>query len=497
MFKKILIANRGEIAARIIRACQELNILTVAIASEADAGMPWVRLANERIVLEGTRSGDTYLNQAVILQAAADSGADAIHPGYGFLSENAAFARACAEHGLTFIGPPPAAIELMGSKAAARALAQRVGVPVVPGVDAAGVTDEKLAGHAAKMGYPVLVKASAGGGGKGMRVVERPDSLADALQAARSEALSSFGDDHILLEKYFPHIHHVEVQILADSQGETLHLFERECSIQRRHQKIVEETPSPTISPDLRQEITAAALRLAEAADYVNAGTVEFIVDANGGFYFLEMNTRLQVEHPITELVTGIDLVNWQIRIAAGQPLDFSQEQVGQRGHAIECRVYVEDPAQGFMPASGKISYYQQATGPGVRVDAGIGEGSEVSPFYDPMLAKVITWGQDREEARRKMALALQQTVILGVTTNIPYLLDILAHPSFVAGKTPTRFLETHFAGWQPEAALDDALLAAMTLQESRPERHLVQELEDGLMVKDPWALVGSWRNVT
>jgi len=500
--QKILIANRGEIANRLIKACHELSIRAVAIYSEADAGAPWVRLADESYPLKGVTAVSTYLDQEAIFTIARRSGAEAIHPGYGFLSENASFAAACAGRGFTFIGPTAAAMRQMGSKALAREVAQRAGVPVVPGVDAAGMSPEALQAAAAEMRYPILIKASAGGGGKGMRVVWSENDLADAAQAARREAQSAFADDHILVEKYFSEIHHVEMQILADSHGTVLHLFERECSIQRRHQKIIEETPAPVIQDDsLRRQMAEAAVLLAKAVNYINAGTVEFIVDGDGKFYFLEMNTRLQVEHPITEQVTGIDLAVWQIRIAAGEELPFAQSDIEQRGHAIECRIYAEDPALQFLPSIGEISLYRPPTGPGVRVDDGIETGSQVTPYYDPMLAKVITWGQNRSEAMRKMKQALRETAVLGVTTNIPYLLAILQEPAFRAGNTNTNYLSEHMAEWQPEMEPgEDDWLAAAAFEmlhgggKSGGGGTAVRSAE--FNQPNPWQDNSSWRNV-
>ncbi|MCA9972424.1 MAG: acetyl-CoA carboxylase biotin carboxylase subunit [Anaerolineales bacterium] len=495
-----MIANRGEIARRVILACRELGVRAVAVYSDADAGAPWVRLADESYPLGGVTATESYLNQQKVLDAAAACGAEAIHPGYGFLSENADFARACAQRGIVFIGPGPEAMEMLGSKAAARRLAQRAEVPVVPGVDGAGKDDAALRTAATAMGYPVLIKASAGGGGKGMRVVWSEAEFVDALRAARREALSAFGDDHVLVEKYFTEIHHVEIQILADAHGKVLHLFERECSIQRRHQKIVEESPAPVVqSGKLRRRIAEAAVSLAAAAGYVNAGTVEFIVDGEGQFYFLEMNTRLQVEHPVTELVTGLDLAAWQIRIAAGEPLPFKQKAITQRGHAIECRVYAEDPAHNFLPSIGKIAAYRAPAGPGVRVDDGIAAGSEVTPYYDPMLAKVITWGHDRAEAIRKMERALREMVVLGVTTNIPYLLAIMAEPAFRAGRTSTNYLAEHMADWQPQPDPTEtewlALAALELLQGGGKSGRRLPAGEDGA-APDPWREVGAFRNV-
>lgn len=499
MFQKVLIANRGEIARRLILACHELNITAVAIYSDADAQAPWVRLADERYNLPGVSATDTYLNQAAILDIASACGAEAIHPGYGFLSENATFATACAERGLVFIGPSPEAMILMGSKAKSREIAQQSGVPVVPGVDGAGLDVMALQTAVAHIDYPILVKASAGGGGKGMRVVLSANEFADAVQAAQGEAKNSFGDDHILIEKYFTEIHHVEIQVLGDQHGNILHLFERECSIQRRHQKIIEESPAPVIqNDDLRQRMAEAAVSLAKAVNYSSAGTVEFIVDGSGNFYFLEMNTRLQVEHPITELVTGIDLAVWQIRIAAGEPLPFSQAEIRQRGHAIECRIYAEDPAHNFLPSIGEITIYQPPSGPGVRVDDGIESGTAVTPYYDPMLAKIITWGHNRAEAIGKMAQALQQTVVLGVTTNIPYLLTILQEPTFLSGQTSTSFLQEQLPNWQPETLSEAAWLGAAVFELLRGEGKKagasvsVQESS----VYDPWGETAVWRNV-
>ncbi len=502
MFKKILIVNRGEIARRIILACRELGITAATIYSEVDAAAPWVRSADESYALQGLTAADTYLNQADVFDIASRCGADAIHPGYGFLSENPSFAAACAAHGITFIGPSADAMRLLGNKAEARILAEEAGVPVVPGVDGAGKNDEHLFAQAKAIGFPLLIKASAGGGGKGMRIVEKDAEFSGALRMARNEAQASFGDDHILIEKYFQQIHHVEIQVLGDQHGNLLHLFERECSIQRRYQKIIEESPAPAIDDDqLRQEMAAAAVRLAQAAGYENAGTVEFIVTENGRFYFLEMNTRLQVEHPVTELVTGLDLVNWQIRIAAGEPLPFTQQELSQRGHALECRIYAEDPANQFLPSIGKLALYRPPAGPGIRVDDGMETGSEISPYYDPMLGKVITVGHDRQEAIQKMVRALREMIVLGVTTNIPYLLAILEEPHFLDGKTPTNYLNEHMAGWSPpETAMEEAVLAAAVFEyfqsgEKRTGAAKRATDETGDQA-NPWDVLSSWRNL-
>lgn len=498
MFKRILVANRGEIARRIFRACRELGVRSVAIYSEVDRSAPWARLADESYQIDGVTARETYLNQEAIFAVASATGAEAIHPGYGFLSENAAFAEACAAHGVHFIGPQPEAMRLLGSKASARELAREASVPVIPGVDGANLSDGALEEAAHEIGFPVLIKASAGGGGKGMRIVHEPEAFADALHQARNEARSSFGDDRILVEKYFSDVRHVEVQILGDRHGNIVHLFERECSVQRRHQKIIEETPSPAISAETRDAMCRAALSLATSVGYVSAGTVEFIVTRSGAFYFLEMNTRLQVEHPITELVTGIDIAAWQIRLASGEPLTFAQEDIRQQGHALECRVYAEDPANNFLPSIGELAFYRAPSGPGVRVDDGVETGTEVSPYYDPMLGKVITYGHDREEAIRKMVRALQDTVVLGVRTNIPYLLDILNQPDFVRGDITTSFLDEHMSPWQEAIDISNSTWLAIGAWEMFQERDPAGAAQTtGGPDTDPWrAETNSWRNV-
>jgi 3-methylcrotonyl-CoA carboxylase alpha subunit len=501
MFNKILVANRGEIAKRIILACRELGVSSVAVYSEPDASMPWVLLADEAYPLQGATAKETYLNQEAIFRIARMAGVEAIHPGYGFLSENPGFAAACAEHDLVFIGPDAKVIQIMGSKAEARELAVECGVPVIPGLDSAHLDDAELAAAASDIGFPVLIKASAGGGGKGMRIVNSTAEFNNALQLARSEALSSFGDDHMLVERYIPQIHHVEIQILGDGHGNIVHLFERDCSIQRRHQKIIEESPSPLITDTLRERMAEAAVRLARAAAYESAGTVEFIVDEAGEFYFLEMNTRLQVEHPVTEMITGLDLAAWQIRIAAGELLPFTQGDIPRHGHALECRVYAEDPAQGFLPSIGTLTTYRPPSGPGVRVEDGVESGSEVTPYYDPMLAKVITWGQDRSEAVRKMVRALSDMVVMGVTTNIPYLLDILNEAHFQAGNTTTNYLDLYMAGWEPETEVDEDVLLAAAVFEALHGTGKRVSGQDGTggeaePLADPWTGLLAWRNV-
>lgn len=465
---KILIANRGEIAVRLIRACREIDIGSVAVYSEADTNALHVRLADEAVLLGPAEASQSYLVMEKIIAAAKETGAQAIHPGYGFMSENAGFAQAVADAGLVFIGPSPNAITAMGDKAKARALMEKAGVPLVPGYQ--GKDDDKSLVKAAKeIGFPVLVKAAAGGGGKGMRVVEKAGDLKEGIETARREAQNAFGDGRLIVEKYITQARHVEIQVLADTHGNTVHLFERECSIQRRHQKVIEETPSPLLDEALRSEMGAAAVSAAQAVGYTNAGTVEFIVDPNTReFYFLEMNTRLQVEHPITEMVTGLDLAQWQIRIAAGEKLAFSQTNLTQRGHAIESRIYAEDPANGFLPAVGTLLQWNPAQGPGVRVDSGVQTNSEVSVYYDPLLAKVIVHAEDRHAAIRKMEQALRDTTVLGVITNRDFLLDVLSHDEFTAGTATTSFVDAQFSDWgQPdEETIPVAALVAAALVE-------------------------------
>jgi acetyl/propionyl-CoA carboxylase alpha subunit len=451
---KLLVANRGEIALRVMRTARAMGIATVAVYSEPDAGEPFVAAADEAVALGGATPSESYLRQEAILGAAAATGADAVHPGYGFLAENAAFAAACAEAGLTFVGPPPAVMETMGSKLAARELMTAAGVPVVPGADLSGVTDDAaLLRTAEEVGFPVLVKASAGGGGKGMRVVTGPEALAEAVAAARREAASAFGDDTVFLERYVSAPRHVEVQIFGDSHGQVVSLFERECSIQRRHQKIIEESPSPAVDPDLRTRLCSAAVEAGRAAGYVGAGTVEFLLTPEGDFFFLEVNARLQVEHPVTEMVTGLDLVRLQLLVAEGHPLPPEVGTATLSGHAIEARLYAEDPEADFLPAPGRLRRFRvpgargvpdMTAGEGLRVESGVGDDSVVSPNYDPMLAKVIAWGPTREEAARRLAVALARAEIHGVTTNRDLLVRVLRHPDFAAGATDTHFLERH-----------------------------------------------------
>ncbi len=443
MFKKILIANRGEIALRIIRACQERGIETVAVYSDADRNALHVRYADEAYHIGPPPANQSYLRGDAIIDVARQAGADAIHPGYGFLAENADFAAACRDAGVVFIGPTPEAIRLMGDKVTARTTVAAAGVPLIPGTPA-GLSDDELLAAAGEIGYPVLVKASAGGGGKGMRLVNRPADLKSSLAAARRESLKAFGDDTVYLEKAVEGARHVEIQILADAHGNVIHLGERECSIQRRHQKLVEESPSVVVDEDLRQRMGAVAVAAAKAVNYVSAGTVEFLVDKDGNFYFLEMNTRLQVEHPVTELVTGVDIVKEMISIADGRKLRFEQKDIHMKGWAIEARITAEDPDNNFMPSTGKIVALREPTGPGIRIESGVYVGMEVGLYYDPMIAKLIAYGENRAEAILRLRRALTEYRIAGVKTSIPFHLGLVDTPRFQWGQFDTRFLETH-----------------------------------------------------
>jgi propionyl-CoA carboxylase alpha chain len=477
---KLLIANRGEIASRIIRTAREMDIACVAVHSDADADALFVREADEAVRLPGTAPADTYLRADLILEAARATGADAIHPGYGFLSENAGFARACAEAGITFVGPPPEAIDSMGSKIEAKKTMAAAGVPVLPGItidtdaeiDAAALS----ARVADEIGYPVLVKAAFGGGGRGMRIVRDEAGLIEAVEGARREAVTAFGDGTVFLERYLDSPRHIEVQIFADSQGNVVHFFERECSIQRRYQKIIEEAPSPVVDETLREELGRAAVAAGKAIGYVGAGTAEFVMGADGRFYFLEVNTRLQVEHPVTELVTGLDLVRLQLLVAEGHPLPDDALTATITGHAIEVRLYAEDVPAGFLPATGTVHGFSVPDLPGIRVDAGVSEGSEVGVHYDPMLAKVIAYGATREQARRRLARALAESSLHGVVTNRELLVGILREPEFAAGTIDTGYLTRHDplalvrAGRAPQAVPVHALAAALAAQAARRE---------------------------
>ena len=449
----ILVANRGEIACRVMRTAKALGLTTVAVHSATDRNARHVREADIAVDLGGSKAADSYLQIDKLIAAAKSSSAQAIHPGYGFLSENAAFARAVEQAGLVFLGPPASAIDAMGSKSAAKSLMETAGVPLVPGYHGEGQDAATFREAAARIGYPVLLKATAGGGGKGMKVVERDEDLAEALASAQREARSSFGDSRMLVEKYVLKPRHVEIQVFADQHGHCLYLNERDCSIQRRHQKVVEEAPAPGLSAELRRAMGEAAVRAAQTIGYVGAGTVEFLLDARGEFFFMEMNTRLQVEHPVTEAITGLDLVAWQIRVAQGAPLPITQEQVPLNGHAIEVRLYAEDPVNDFLPATGTLQVYRESTpGPGRRVDSGVTEGDEVSPFYDPMLGKLIAWGENREQARLRLLAMLDEFAVGGLRTNLGFVRRIVAHPAFAEAELDTGFIPRYQADLLPAA---------------------------------------------
>jgi len=445
MFKKILIANRGEIAVRIIRACREMGIKSIAIYSEIDRKALHVRLADEAYFVGPSPATQSYLNLEKIIDVIKESGAEAVHPGYGFFAENYEFVKRLESEGMVFIGPPSGAVKLLGDKVMARKTMRNAGVPIVPGTEVEIGSEDQGTSIAEKVGFPILIKAVGGGGGKGMRIVREKKELKSALRAASSEAKSAFADPRIYIEKYLERPRHVEIQILADKHGNVIHLGERECSIQRRHQKVIEESPSPVVDEKMRKAMGEAAVKAAKAAGYVNAGTMEFLVDPNRNFYFLESNTRLQVEHPVTELVTGIDLAKEQIKIAWGEKLGLRQEDIRWRGSAIECRIYAEDPENNFLPSIGVVHSYREPSGPGVRVDSGLYEGGEVSLYYDPLISKLLAWGKDREEAIQRMKRALTEYNILGVATTIPFHLKVMDHPKFQKGEIHTHFIEEEF----------------------------------------------------
>ncbi|MEQ7922663.1 acetyl/propionyl/methylcrotonyl-CoA carboxylase subunit alpha [Xanthomonas sp. WHRI 1810A] len=488
----LLVANRGEIACRVMRTAKAMGLTTVAVHSATDRDARHVREADIAVDLGGSKAADSYLQIDKLIAAAHASGAQAIHPGYGFLSENAGFARAIEQAGLIFLGPPASAIDAMGSKSAAKSLMEQAGVPLVPGYHGEAQDAQTFRTAAASIGYPVLLKATAGGGGKGMKVVERDEDLADALASAQREALSSFGDARMLVEKYVLTPRHVEIQVFADQHGHCLYLNERDCSIQRRHQKVVEEAPAPGLSPALRQAMGESAVRAAQAIGYVGAGTVEFLLDARGEFFFMEMNTRLQVEHPVTEAITGLDLVAWQIRVAQGEALPITQDQVPLSGHAIEVRLYAEDPAHDFLPATGTLALYREsADGPGRRVDSGVAEGDVVSPFYDPMLGKLIAWGETREQARLRLLAMLDEFAIGGLRSNLTFLRRIIAHPAFANAELDTDFIPRHQAHLLPPAQpLPDAFwqVAAQAYVHSTPTR--VRDDDP----HSPWSSAGGLR---
>jgi acetyl-CoA carboxylase biotin carboxylase subunit len=492
--KRVLIANRGEIAVRVARACRQVGVESVAVFSDADRGAMHTLAADRAVGIGPAPARASYLNVEALLAAARTAGADAVHPGYGFLAENGGFAAAVENAGLTWVGPTPAAITTMGDKLAARAAVGRAGVPLVPGSEVASGDAREAARRASGLGYPVLVKAAAGGGGKGMRVVASEGELLEALAAARREAESAFGDGRVYLEKLLVRPRHVEVQVLGDRHGTLVHLGERECSIQRRHQKIIEETPCPVMSPASRAQMTDAALAAALAVDYTSAGTIEFLLDESGRFYFLEMNTRVQVEHPITELVTGVDIVAAQLRIAAGEKLGLTQADVTWRGHAIEARLYAEDPAANFFPSAGPILGLREPAGPGIRVDAGVTGGTVVPVDYDPLLSKISAWGTDRETARVRLLAALRDTAVLGPVTNLAFLQDVLAHAAFARGATHTGFLGEHLATWR-QAEDDEAIAAlAAALVSARRPAAAAGQTDAATVAPTPWDTLGAWR---
>ncbi len=497
MFEKILIANRGEIACRVMRTCRRLSIRTVAVHSSIDAHALHVEMADEAYLIGGPRPLDSYLKGKTIIAAAKACGAQAIHPGYGFLSENEDFARAVEAEGLVFIGPTPEAIEKMGLKDRAKALMEKAGVPVVPGYHGENQDNAFLAAQAKKVGYPLLIKAVAGGGGKGMRLVTKDGEFAAQLASARREAGSAFGDEAVLLERYVQGPHHIEFQVFGDTHGHYVHLFERECSIQRRHQKVLEETPSPFLDAAMRQAMGEAAVAAARAIAYRGAGTIEFIVGADRKFFFMEMNTRLQVEHPVTEMTTGEDLVEWQLRVAAGEELPLKQSEIHSGGHSIEVRLCAENPENNFLPETGRIEVLRAPVDPGteddesdVRLDTGVREGDEVSVFYDPMIAKLIVWGDDRPEAARRMQRALAKTAILGLKTNLAFLERVVGHPAFLAGETDTGFIERHRADLLPaESAVPLEALVAAAARVFMDERRAIAAAP-----ASPWSDTGGWR---
>ncbi|MEK6754093.1 MAG: acetyl-CoA carboxylase biotin carboxylase subunit [Chloroflexota bacterium] len=500
MFNKVLIANRGEIAVRIIRACRELGLETVAVFSEADRNALHVRYADEAYLLGPAPSRESYLRADKIFDIVKKSGADAIHPGYGFLAEREDFAAKCADLGITFIGPKPSSIAAMGDKGRARATVIKAGVPIVPGTEDVGnMTNDDLLNIAPSIGFPLLIKATAGGGGKGMREVKSLEEMPTLLQSARREAESAFGDGNVYLEKLVEGARHIEFQIMADSHGNVIHLGERECSIQRRHQKLLEESPSPFLDDELREKMGSVAVKSAQAVDYVNAGTIEFLVDKDRNFYFLEMNTRLQVEHPITEMVTGVDIVAEQLRIARGRQLSYTQEQIQLKGHAIECRINAEDPFNGFMPSTGRITHSILPTGPGVRVDTGVYLGFEITPYYDPMIAKLIVWGETRAQAILRMRRALEEYRIVGVRTNIPFHQTLMDSHRFMGGQFDTRFVEERFSMETASGAEDKqteiaAILATLVAhQQTERSAHIVRRNERDT---SNWKWVGRWERM-
>jgi len=494
MFKKVLIANRGEIARRVMFTCREMGIATVAVYSDVDSQAIHVLEADQAVCIGKADPSESYLNVDKIVNIAKETHAEAIHPGYGFLAENADFAERCEKEGLVFIGPPSRVIRSLGDKITARKIMIQGNVPVIPGMMQAEPDPKEMAHMAEEIGYPLMIKASAGGGGKGIRIVYTPEEFQDACAAASREAIVAFGDGTIYLEKFFDQAKHIEFQILADTHGNAVHVLERECSVQRRHQKIIEETPSSALNIELRAEMGKAAVAAAIASGYVNAGTVEFLVDKDKNFYFLEVNTRLQVEHPITEMITNIDLVRQQLEIAAGNPLLISQDDISGRGHAIECRVYAEDPQNDFFPCPGKIDYMKEPTGPGVRNDCGVYSGFEVPVNYDPILSKLIVHAESREKCIRRMILSLKEYILLGIKTPIPFLIDVLESEPFQQGDIFTNFIETHFSEWEPELKDVDMARLAFIVDEMNANRRKKIPVSIESSIASPFQTLGGWR---
>jgi acetyl-CoA carboxylase biotin carboxylase subunit len=491
--KKVLVANRGEIALRVIRACRELSIKTVAVYSDVDRFGVHTLSADEVVEIGPAPPAESYLNIDKIISVAKNTGCDAIHPGYGFLAENALFAKSCQDSGLIFIGPKPEAMILVGDKLKARSTMKKAGVPLIPGIDGHLSAIKNLENEASRISFPLMVKASAGGGGKGMRIVSSLDELHSALEAAKREAKSSFGADTVYIEKFVSRPRHVEFQILADNYGNMVHLFERECSIQRRHQKIIEETPSAALTNELRQKMGQIACDVMQAVGYTNAGTVEFLLDDNKSFYFLEVNARIQVEHPVTEMVTGIDLVKQQIRVAEGEKLQIEQKNLRQKGHAIECRVYAEDPQNSFYPSIGKLNFVKEPQGPGIRCDSGIYTGLEIVHYYDPILSKLIAWHEDRTSAIDRMVVALSDYVIMGVKTPISFLKDLIRHPKFVEGDYDTGFIEKYFSNWEPKISQNHIDIALLTTAWAQMVKKRSSSVSKPSKEVTPWQSIGDW----
>ncbi|TAL69185.1 MAG: acetyl-CoA carboxylase biotin carboxylase subunit [Bacteroidetes bacterium] len=494
MIKKILVANRSEIACRVIRSCKEMGIRTVAVYSEADKTALHTQLADEAVCIGPPPALQSYLNMEKIIQTAKDTGCDAIHPGYGFLAENSDFNQKVCDAGLIFIGPKPGPMKLLGSKVMSRVTMIDAGVPVIPGMKSSSKDIKEFEKSASEMGFPVLIKASAGGGGKGMRIVRSEDELKTSVESAMRESLSAFGSDEVYLEKYIEAPRHVEFQVAADNFGNAVYLFERECSIQRRHQKIIEETPSPGMDTELQKKMGETAVKVIQTAHYNNLGTVEFLVDKNKNFYFLEVNARIQVEHPITEMTTGIDLVRLQVQIASGEKLPFKQKDLKQNGHAIECRIYAEDPDNNFIPSSGKILFLKVPISPGVRYDSGIYQGADIPVFYDPVLAKLIVWAPTREEARNKMLIALKENVILGVKTSIGFMSKCLEHEEFINGNTFTDFIDKNMKVKPDDdtTLLNKALIGAALFESQRKKNGNNIQYATG-EPSSPWQTIGGW----